>query len=107
MTRNIDSAVKIIWADGLRLKQILVNLLSNAVKFTPDDGAISLEVRGDSANKIVHFKVKDSGIGISHTDLTLLFKPFVQLDSSLSRKQSGTGLGLALVQRLTDLHGGC
>ena len=95
-----------VTADPRRLKQILVNLLSNAVKFTPDGGAIGLEVMGDEQEQVVRFIVWDKGIGISKTDQQRLFRPFTQLDSSLSRQQSGTGLGLILVQRFADLHGG-
>ncbi|NJN92636.1 MAG: response regulator [Anaerolineales bacterium] len=93
-------------ADGLRLKQILVNLLSNAVKFTPEGGSIGLEVAGDDDRQAVHLTVWDTGIGISIEKMSQLFKPFVQLDSSLSRRYAGTGLGLALVQRMAELHGG-
>jgi CheY-like chemotaxis protein len=106
VSSSFDSAVEIVQADQRRLKQILVNLLSNAVKFTPEGGAISLEVVGDVEREVVHFTVWDTGIGISPEEMGRLFQPFVQLDSSLSRQYTGTGLGLALVRRLTELHGG-
>lgn len=93
-------------ADPLRLKQILVNLLSNACKFTPEDGQIGLEVYGDVDAQALKFTVWDGGIGIAPEDMPKLFKAFVQIDSSLSRQHSGTGLGLALVQRLVELQGG-
>ncbi len=93
-------------ADPRRLKQMLVNLLTNAVKFTPEGGQVRLEVRADAAAEMVRFAVYDSGIGIAPDDLARLFQPFVQLDSRLSRQHEGTGLGLALVRRLTELHGG-
>ncbi|HEX9922797.1 MAG TPA: ATP-binding protein, partial [Anaerolineae bacterium] len=102
----IDSSVDLLQADERRLKQILVNLLSNAVKFTPEGGQIGLEVEGDTDQGVVRFTVWDTGIGISTEDMQRLFKPFVQIDSSLSRKQGGTGLGLSLVYRLTEIHGG-
>jgi PAS domain S-box-containing protein len=92
--------------DMRRLKQILVNLLSNAVKFTPEGGALGLEVAGDEPGQIIRLTVWDKGVGIPQDDLTKLFQPFVQLDSSLARQQTGTGLGLALVARLAALHGG-
>jgi CheY-like chemotaxis protein len=88
------------------LKQILVNLLSNAVKFTPEGGQIGLEVVGDAAQQVIHFTVWDTGIGISKEDMGRLFLPFVQLDSSLSRQYAGTGLGLVLVHRMVEMHGG-
>jgi CheY-like chemotaxis protein len=88
------------------LKQILVNLLSNAVKFTPEDGAIGLEVVGDPERQVAHFTVWDTGIGIPQEDMGRLFQPFVQLDSSLARQYSGTGLGLSLVYRMVEMHSG-
>jgi signal transduction histidine kinase/ActR/RegA family two-component response regulator len=93
-------------ADSRRLKQMLVNLLSNAVKFTPDGGKIGLEVRGNETDHIISFSVTDTGIGIAPEMFSMLFKPFVQLDSSLSRQYAGTGLGLSLIQRMAELHGG-
>jgi len=92
--------------DYRRLKQILVNLLSNAVKFTPPNGQISLTVQADVAHAQLHFLVRDTGIGITPEDQACLFQPFVQLDSALSRQYNGTGLGLALVREMTELHGG-
>lgn len=103
---NLDSQVSVIEADALRLKQILVNLLNNAVKFTPIGGVVGLDVTGDATAGQVHFAIWDTGIGIAPADLPKLFQPFVQLDSSLARQYNGTGLGLALVQRLVNLHGG-
>jgi PAS domain S-box-containing protein len=95
-----------IEADPKRLKQILVNLLSNAVKFTPVGGRVVLEANVLGAQNLVQFTIHDSGIGIAPDDLANLFQPFTQLDSSLSRQHEGTGLGLALVRRLVELHGG-
>jgi PAS domain S-box-containing protein len=101
-----DSQVKTVWADERRLKQILVNLLSNAVKFTPEGGKIGLTVKSDAKTEMIRFTVWDSGIGIAPEDLSKLFQPFVQLDSRLARQHEGSGLGLALVYRMTELHGG-
>ena len=101
-----DKTVSKIFADPRRLKQILVNLLTNAVKFTPNHGQVTLQVRANAENDRIQFSVTDTGIGIAHKDLQKLFVPFVQVDSGLTREYEGTGLGLALVQRLTDLHGG-
>ncbi len=102
----IDSNVTVVNADMRRLKQVLVNLLSNAVKFTPEGGQIGLEVQGDPAQEAVRFTVWDTGIGIAPENLPLLFKSFVQIDSRLSRQYEGTGLGLTLVARLVEMHGG-
>ena len=103
---TFDKTVDTIEADERRLKQILVNLLSNAAKFTPDKGKIGLEVEQDKSNNIINFIVWDTGIGIAEADQKHLFDPFVQIDSSLAREYEGTGLGLALVQRLTEMHDG-
>ena len=102
----LDPAVKMIVADGRRLKQVLVNLLSNAVKFTPNDGRAGLIVRGRAGESKVHLMVWDTGIGISEEEIDQLFKPFIQLDSSLAKEHAGTGLGLALSQQLVTLHKG-
>jgi PAS domain S-box-containing protein len=103
---SIDPHVDLVAADPRRLKQILVNMLSNAVKFTPEGGCVSLEVSGDHDAEVVRFTVEDTGIGIDAADIPRLFKPFVQLDSRLSRRHEGTGLGLVLVAHLAELHGG-
>jgi signal transduction histidine kinase len=106
VTSRVDPAVSTLLADERRLKQMLVNLLSNAVKFTPNHGRIGLEVIGHLDEQPVVFTVWDTGIGIADADRGRLFQPFVQLDSSLARHHAGTGLGLSLVARLADLHGG-
>ena len=93
-------------ADPRRLKQMLINLLSNAVKFTPDGGKVGLLIRADRDLKRILFTVWDSGIGIRSEDMGKLFQPFVQIDSSLGRQYSGTGLGLVLVQKAARMHGG-
>jgi len=101
-----ETPVSKVYADPRRLKQILVNLLTNAVKFTPAHGQVILQVRADAEQDRIQFSVFDNGIGIALEDLRQLFVPFSQVDSSLTREYEGTGLGLALVQKLTDLHGG-
>jgi PAS domain S-box-containing protein len=95
-----------IHADPKRLKQIAVNLLTNAVKFTERGGRIGLTVRSSPENDGVCLSVWDTGVGIAPADQPRLFQSFSQIDSGLSRAQDGTGLGLALVARLTELHGG-
>lgn len=105
-TLDIDLEVTTLRVDERRLKQMLVNLLGNAIKFTPGGGAFGLEVRGERATQMVRFTVWDTGIGIRPDDLPHLFQPFVQLESSLARQQEGAGLGLALVRRMAELHGG-
>lgn len=106
VSTSFDPSVLRVCADQRRLKQILLNLLSNAVKFTPAGGSIGLLVVGDRDRNCAEFTVWDTGIGIPQESMDGLFKPFVQLDSSLSRQYEGTGLGLALVYHLVELHGG-
>ena len=103
---SFDGALAVVEADPRRLKQILVNLLSNAVKFSESGGTVGLETARDGEAGEARFTVWDTGIGIGEADLPRLFKPFVQLDSSLARRHSGTGLGLSLVSQLAELHGG-
>ena len=92
--------------DARRLKQILVNLLANSVKFTPEGGHITIEVSQPIDRHQISFSVQDNGIGIDEKDLPKLFKSFQQIDSALNRKYAGTGLGLSLVKRMTEMHGG-
>jgi signal transduction histidine kinase len=93
--------------DADKVRQILVNLLSNAVKFT-ERGEVRLVAReaAAAAGPTVRFTVSDTGIGISSENLRRLFQPFTQLDSSLTRKYPGTGLGLYISNRLAALLGG-
>jgi signal transduction histidine kinase len=94
----------ILCADERLLRQMLFNLLSNAAKFTPPGGHIDCSVSVDRAG--VTFAVTDTGIGIPAAELERVLEPFVQVDSSLSRGQAGTGLGLPLVKVMAELHGG-
>lgn len=103
---SIVPAELAIQADPVRLKQVLVNLLDNAVKFSSSDTRVVLEVERQQADEVLRFSVSDQAPGISTADSSALFQPFVQLDGGLSRQRSGAGLGLALVHRLTRLHGG-
>ncbi len=103
---KLDEKVKVISGDERRLKQSLVNLLGNAVKFTAPGRKIGLEVSGSAEANEVTFTVWDEGIGIDPEDIQRLFKPFVQLNTGLTREYSGTGLGLALVAQMARLHGG-
>jgi signal transduction histidine kinase/CheY-like chemotaxis protein len=96
-------------ADESRLRQILFNLIGNAIKFT-ENGNVDVKIKpqsnAESSNLYLCFTVADTGIGISNEQLPLLFKPFSQLDNSLTRKYKGTGLGLSIVKQLVELMGG-
>ena len=93
-----------IEADRVKMKQIFYNLLSNAVKFTPEGGKVITQLKVTSTT--LQAQVIDTGIGIAEEDQMKLFAPFTQIDTSKSRRYGGTGLGLALTQRLIELHGG-
>ncbi len=110
MLLNIKANVpRFIWADGMRLRQVLVNLLSNAVKFT-EKGEIELKVEvvgsdEDGVLKTYRFSVRDTGIGISQENQKKVFDAFAQEDASTTRKYGGTGLGLTISNRLLALMG--
>ena len=120
---NIPPLIHKIDVEERRIKQVLINLLTNAVKFTPNEGQINLLVAVGSGDTwqgkatipqqlrdinspMIVFQVVDTGIGIAAKDLNRLFQPFVQIDSALNRQYEGTGLGLALVKQVVELHGG-
>jgi len=93
-----------LFVDRLRVKQILLNLLSNAIKFT-EKGDITIDTSRDADGRTT-LCVRDTGIGIEAEKIPLMFEPFQQVDSALSRKYEGTGLGLSLVKKLMALHDG-
>jgi len=118
---------KTINADEKRLKQIIYNLLSNAVKFTPDRGEICLtaelvdsgginktialqsnteKYKGNVLSKFIRISISDTGIGLEENSFDNIFAPFKQVDSSMSRKFEGAGIGLSLTRKFVSLHGG-
>jgi PAS domain S-box-containing protein len=94
-------------SDPTRMKQVLVNLLSNAIKFTPG-GQVALRGSCDAARSsmILHFKIADTGIGMTAEQVARLFRPFTQADESTTRRFGGTGLGLTISRRLAQMLGG-
>lgn len=106
LVAEIESDMPEIAADKKRLRQILFNLLSNAVKFTHSGGTVRVEVRKDYKSGHLYLAVHDTGIGIPETELKNIFDEFHQIENSFSREQQGTGLGLALTQKLVKLHSG-
>jgi signal transduction histidine kinase/CheY-like chemotaxis protein len=128
LSMDAPEELGLLQADARKLKQIVYNLLSNAVKFTGDGGSVTLRARrvpradvgqlsggwtgrsfalaSDEIAEFLEISVRDSGIGISPEGLQQLFRPFSQIDSGLARKFEGTGLGLAMVKLLAELHGG-
>ncbi len=101
LSLETEDGLGTIWADPIRLKQMLYNLVANAVKFTPEGGRVTLMAR--PAGVHVEIAVADTGIGIRAEDLPRLFTEFSQLGPN---RHEGTGLGLALTKRLVELHGG-
>jgi PAS domain S-box-containing protein len=104
-----------VMLDERRIRQVLINLLNNAVKFTMEGGTITLEASIVPSNTSttnlttpnqLRIAVIDTGIGISAKNIQKLFQPFIQIESALNRQYTGTGLGLALVRKLVELHGG-
>jgi signal transduction histidine kinase/GAF domain-containing protein len=110
---DLPTDISYLWIDERRMRQVLINLLNNAIKFTPNGGRVLLSVRLAPSQLSHHTKesllcisVIDTGIGIAQTDLPKLFQPFIQLDSNLNRKYTGTGLGLVIVKQIAELHDG-
>jgi two-component system, NtrC family, sensor kinase len=108
---KIEPDLPTLTIDQRRIKQVLINLLNNAVKFTPIVGNVTLAValeklNGTENHDYVRISVTDTGIGIAPEDLDKLFERFIQVDAALTRKYEGTGLGLTLVKRIVEMHGG-
>jgi len=101
---SVDEGLTTIYADEGKFKQILYNLLSNAIKFTHGHGSVVVDAR--QSGDMAEISVTDTGIGISEADQKKLFRPFMQADATTSREYGGTGLGLSLVKKFSELHGG-
>ena len=99
-----------VWVEGdeTRLEQVLGNLLGNALKYTPGGGhiAIVVEARDDQGKRSAVFRIRDDGAGIAPENLSAVWELFFQEDTSLARSQSGLGIGLTMVRRLIEMHGG-
>jgi len=123
LSQEIDQNLGQLNLDERRVRQMVINLLSNAVKFTPEGGQIKFACRIAYGSQLLEqfrpdcspinpstpylcLEVQDTGIGIAQEKWNLLFRPFQQVDASLTRAHEGTGLGLALTKRLAELHGG-
>ena len=105
MSIDLPPDLPAVKADRRALRQVLLNLLSNSVKFTPAGGHIALEAIREPGGGI-GFRVRDTGIGIAAGDIPRAMEPFGLIDSSLSRKYSGTGLGLPITRALVEMHRG-
>ncbi|EWY39237.1 histidine kinase [Skermanella stibiiresistens SB22] len=105
VTQFVDRSVRLVWADELRLRQIILNLVTNAIKFTAPGGEVRMRV-GRRADGGPEIQVVDTGIGMSPEGIAKALEPFGQIESALSRRHSGTGLGLPLAAHLVQAHGG-
>ncbi|TYQ27918.1 PAS domain S-box protein [Pseudanabaena sp. UWO310] len=107
---NIQPNLSAIVIDSTRIQQVLLNLLDNAIKFTPEGGSIRLEVSTYvnhlNLSNWLRFTIIDTGIGFELEKFSQLFQPFMQIDSTLSRRYEGLGLGLAIVKQIVELHDG-
>jgi two-component system cell cycle sensor histidine kinase PleC len=102
---EIEGPLPTVLGDPAKLTQILVNLLSNAIKFTEPGGKVRLKVVRP-AQRGITFRVEDTGVGMSAEQIPIALTPFGQIESNLTRKHDGVGLGLPLTKRLIELHGG-
>jgi signal transduction histidine kinase len=93
-----------LWCDERKLKRMLLNLITNAVKATTSGGRITVGVAEETAGIVI--SVRDTGVGIPPEDLQRVLEPFVQVENALNRRHEGTGLGLALVKAMIEIHGG-
>ena len=103
---HIDITAEPVWidADAVRLEQVLSNVLTNAIKYTPSDGQIRVALHAEGNDAV--FIVEDTGFGVSAELIPFIFDMYVQADRTLDRAQGGLGIGLPLVRRLVELHGG-
>jgi two-component system, OmpR family, sensor kinase len=101
---EIDADTVTMTADPTRLRQVLDNLLTNAAVHTPSGTSVSVRVRSENGWAVV--KVSDTGPGIPETDQARIFDRFYRVDDSRTRQRGGSGLGLAVVQSLVEVHGG-
>lgn len=104
LTVQLTQDPVVVVADAVRLVQVVSNLVDNAVKYTPDSGHINVDVTADGREAVI--VVQDDGAGIPSECIDGIFEPFVQLSESRPSSHGGMGLGLPLVRRLTELHGG-
>ncbi len=104
LTVSLSPQTILLYADAARLEQVIVNLVANAAKYTADGGHISLAVQQEGNEAVL--RVRDTGVGIAPELLPRIFDLFTQAERSLDRSQGGLGIGLCLVQRLVEMHGG-
>ncbi|MDA5194964.1 sensor histidine kinase [Govanella unica] len=99
----LEDHLPVLIGDEARIQQVLINLLHNAIKFTPPGGRVRLQVSVTTEGEY-YFAISDTGIGIAETDRARILEPFTQVDSHLTRRHDGAGLGLAIAKSILDLH---
>jgi len=104
LTVQIAPDVSLVSGDPVQLRRVVDNLLDNACKFTPAGGHVTVRLRREGGNLVL--EVSDTGVGIPNDQLERIFERFYQVDGSMTRRYGGTGLGLALVKEIVDMHGG-
>jgi signal transduction histidine kinase len=110
---EVPPQLPMVWGDRIRLGQVFINLVSNATKYTPEGGALVVGAESsvntwdpEGAGKVVHFWVKDNGIGISPEDQAKIFQKFFRSEDQKAREAPGTGLGLNITKSLIEMQGG-
>jgi PAS domain S-box-containing protein len=110
LERNLPEQLPKLWADELRVKQMVTNLVNNAVKFTEPGGRVVVSIRPSvtpaGTDDGIDIVVRDTGIGMDATEIEVALLPFGQVDQGLARRHEGTGLGLPLTRRMVELHQG-
>ena len=105
LSTNVTPGLPPVFADELRLKQVVINLLNNAIKFTPEGGDVAVAASLDDGGGLL-FSVADTGIGIAREDFDRVLTAFVQAEGAWTRSYEGAGLGLPIAKQLVELHGG-
>jgi len=101
---DVEEGLPLVHADKAKVGQVLLNLLGNSSKFTPDGGKLKVEAVRE--NNWCRVSMIDNGVGVKKEDQERIFEPFCQLNSSLTREEGGTGLGLTITKQIVEEHGG-
>ena len=105
VSASLPDGPQSVYADPLRLKQVLINLMSNAVKFTPDNGQVTISLSPHPGG-MMRIEITDNGVGMTASEVEMALRPFGQVDQGFNKKYEGTGLGLPISAALVRLHGG-
>ncbi len=99
---NVEDEKALVYGDAHAIERVIINLVQNAVKFTPEEGEIAISTRRENGKMVV--EIRDSGIGMSEEDMSLIFERFYKVDKSRSYDKKGTGLGLSIVKKILQNH---